>query len=248
MKGTFFKQPLEWSIETEGESWQQGSTIKGVLKVTNHGAESASLDQAGVALAHAEIKKVHARATGVFKPAAHQTFSEISIDKGQTLELAFSLKLAENSAVTDKKTTFYLTYGQQLTEGHLQLKIIPLILYDKIIGLLDTFCRFKLKEYKSAKNGIEYKLIPPTSRDMANIESLNLALSMKEELLQLNFGFQVKKLDRSSITTKITKESVKILRELPPKDYSLGQDMINQDRLLNILEGVIGEVKIKDAF
>lgn len=248
MKGSFFNKPLEWSIETQGESWQQGSTIKGVLKVKNHGTDPLPLEKAGVGIAHADVKKVHARKEGVLKPVVNQLLSETTIKNGETLELPFALDFPANCPVTDKRSTFFLTYGQQLIENHLQLKVEPLVLFGKIIGLLDTFFRFKLKEYKAVKQGVEYKLIPPASREMANMDSMNLTFSMQGEVLILSFDFQVKKLDTSSITTKINKESVKVIREVPPREYSLGKEMINQDQLLKVLEGVIGSVKIQNAF
>lgn len=248
MKASFFSRPLEWSVETEGESWQQGSTVKGLLKVKNHGPDEVAFENAGVGLAFAEVKKVHARAEGALRPLVSLALSQEKIQNGETLELSFSLTLPANCQVTDKRGSFFLTYGQKLIENHLMLKVEPLTLFAKIIGLLDTFQRFKLKEFKSAKNGVDYKLIPPTSRDMANIESLNLIMSMDGENLELIFEFQVKKLDTSSVTTKISKNTIKIKKFLLPKEYSLGRDMINQEQLLKVIESVLSEVKLTNSF
>jgi hypothetical protein len=248
MKGSFFGKPLEWSVETVGESWQQGSSVKGTLKVKNHGTETVALKKSGVGLAHADIKKVHARTPGVLVPKVEASISETSIAPGAELTLAFALTLPANCPITDKKASFYLTYGQNLSEGHLQLMVGPLALFGKVVGLLDTFHRFKLKEVKSSKSGVDYKLIPPSSKDLANLEGLTLNFSLKDELLHLVFEFQLKKLDTTSVTPKINKETAKVVRGLGPKEYSLGRDMINQDQLLKMLEGVLGEVKIKNAF
>jgi hypothetical protein len=248
MKGTFFSRPLEWSIETHGENWVQGDEITGVLKIKNHSRDAVEIGKSGVALAFSEIKKVHARAEGSLKIQSEDIISAEAIRGEESLEFPFKLKLDENCSVSDKKATFFLTYGKSLMENHLQLNISPRPLFGKIIGLLDTFYRFKLKEIKSAKTGVEYKLIPPTARDMANLEGLSLLCSLEKDVLKLSFDFQVKKLDTSSITTKINKESVKIKRDLNPKEYSLGKDMINQDQLLKILEAVLSEVKMKAVF
>lgn len=248
MKGTFFSKPFEWNIETAGESWQQGDTLKGVLKVKNHGTETADLSECGVVLAHADIKKVHARAEGALKAESTATFKEASLPAGSEAELQFSFAIGPNSAITDKKASYYLGFGKNFSESQLQVKIEPKNLYIKVVGLLDTFHRFKVKEVKAAKKGVEFKLLPPTSRDMANIDSLLLTFSMQEENLVLKFDFQVKKLDTSSITTKINKESVSLERSLIPKEYSLGRDMINQDQLLKTVESVISEVKMKAVF
>jgi sporulation-control protein spo0M len=248
MKGTFFSKPLEWNIETDKESWSQGESIKGVLRVKNHSSDEIDLTEAGVGLAHADIKKVHARSEGAMKFEQKENFSQKTLAAQETLELNFCLNLPPNSPVTDKKASFYLTYGKNHTENHLMLKIEPRALFVKVIGLLDTFQRFKVKEIKSAKSGVEYKLLPPTSRDLANLESLNLTFSMQGEMLQMEYDFQVRKLDTASITTKVNKEGVKIQKQLTPKEYSLGKDMINQDALLKSLEAAIGEVKLKSVF
>ncbi len=248
MKGTFFNKPIEWNIETSAESWAQGSKIEGTLRVKNHGTETIDLNNAGVGLAHADIKKVHAKSPGALKIEVKNLFSERTLSPGANLELPFSLEIPANAPVSDKKGSLFLTYGRGLEETHLQLNVGPRALYGKLIGLMDTFQRFKLKEYKTAKLGVEYKLIPPTNRDMANIESLLLTFSMDQENLKLIFDFQVKKLDTSGPTNKINKESVRIERVLTPKEYSLGRDMINQDVLLKNFESVLGEVKLKAVF
>lgn len=248
MKGAFFKTPLEWSIETPDESWQQGAKVRGVLRVKNHGSETLSLSSSGVGLAYADIKKVHAKAEGVLKPAPRTNFDKSELAPGETRELPFDLELPANCPVSDKKATYFLTYGSDAAENHLQLSILPRALFGKLTGLLDTFHRFKLKEFKGTKSGVEYKLIPPTSRDMANLDSLLLGLEMEGETLHMTFEFAVKKLDTSGVTNSIKKETAKIKRSLLPKEYSLGRDMINQDSLLKIFESVIGEVKIKNQF
>lgn len=248
MKGAFFSKPLEWSIETKDESWQQGGLIVGTLRVKNHGTEAADLNGSGAAIAYADIKKVHSRAEGAFKIEARALFNKATLAAGEGLDLPFSLPLPPNGAITDKKGSFYLIYGKDCQENNLQLKVEPKILFGKLIGLLDTFYRFKLKEFKAAKNGVEYKLIPPTARDMANLESLSLIFSTQDDLLNLDFEFLVKKLETSGVTNKIAKSSIKIQKSLTPKEYSLGRDMINQDVLLKVFEGVIAEVKLKSVF
>jgi hypothetical protein len=248
MKGTFFSKPLEWNIETIGEAWQQGDTLKGTLKVRNHSTETLNLPQAGVALAHADIKKVHSRIEGALKPEATVSFKEVELTPGAEMQMDFSFSLSANSPVTDKKASYYLAFGKQFTESQLQVKVEPKTLYTKIVGLLDTFHRFKLKEVKAAKKGVEFKLIPPTSRDMANIETLLLTFSMQEESLVMKYEFQVKRLDTSSVTNKINKESVIIEKVVAPREYSLGRDMINQDQLLKSLESVLSDVKMKAVF
>ena len=132
MKGTFFQKPLEWNIETPDESWQQGSKVRGILKVKNHGNETFSLNSAGVGLAHADIKKVHAKTDGVLKPAPRMDFENTQLNAGETKELSFELELPANCPVSDKKATYFLTYGKEAMENHLQLNIQPRALFGKL--------------------------------------------------------------------------------------------------------------------
>jgi len=248
MKGTFFNKQIEWNIETTGESWFQGDTLKGVLKVKNHGLESVDFTDSGVSLSLGEIKKVQARAENALKIEQTKKLENSNLNSGATIEVPFSFQIDPNAAVTDKKLSYYLSFGRNFNESQLQVKISPKPLFTKIVGLLDTFYRFKLKEFKTAKKGVEFKFIPPTSREMANIESLLLTFSMEGSDLSMIFNFQVKKLDTSSVTTKLNKESLFIKKELTPKEYSLGPDMINQDHILNCLEKVLSEVKLRNVF
>jgi hypothetical protein len=247
MKGTFFTKPLEWNVETNGESWPQGSELKGTLRVRNHGAEKVTILTSGVGFALADIKKVHTRTQGALKPQSTVDLSG-ELLPGKELSIDFNFKIGPNAAVTDKKSSWYLTYGQNFIEGQLQVKVEPNPLYLKIMGLLDTFYRFKLKDFKATKMGVEFKLLPPTSREMSNIESLCLTFGMEGELLRMKFDFQVKKLDTSSITNKISKDSVVKQLELTPKEYLLGKDIIHQDQILKNLESVLSNVKIQNIF
>jgi hypothetical protein len=248
MKGTSFNKPLEWNIETIGESWHQGDSLKGTVRVKNHGPEEVSLLDAGVGLSFADIKKVQTRTEGALKTESVQAFPAREVPAGGETSMEFSFDFSPNGPVTDKKSSYYLCYGKNFNESQLQLKVVPKDLYLKIVSLLDTFHRFKLKDYKTSKKGVEFKLTPPTARDMANIEGLLLTFSMEEEKLSMKFDFQVKRLATSSVTTKINKETVILEKTLPPKEYSLGRDMLNQDQLLKNIEQVLSEVKLKALF
>ena len=248
MKGTILKAPLEWTVETSSESWEQGEIIKGILKVKNHGTTKVELKNMGVGLALAEIKKVQSRSDGAIQP--NQTFAlpQQELSASEEIHGEFQFALDSNAYVTDKKASFYLCFGSQFNEGQLQLRINPRNLFTKISGLFETFYRFKLKEYKGSKKGVEFKFTPPQSREMANMESMSLHFSFKEDQLILNFDFQIKKLDTSSVTNKINKESVKIEKILAPKEYSLGKGMINQEVILKKLDEVLSEVKLNNIF
>ncbi len=248
MKGTFFNKPLEWNLETIGEFWHQGDVLKGFLKLKNHGPETVTLANCGVSLAHGEIKKVQSRTDSALKFEQNMLFAESEILPNSELLLDFTFLIGSNSPVTDKKSSYYLCFGKEFLESQLQVRIEPKALFTKVVGLLDTFHRFKLKETKGAKKGVEFKFIPPTSREMANVESMIVTFFMDQENLCMKFDFQVKKIDTSSVTTKINKETVIVERSLGPKEYSLGRDMINQDLILKSIESALSEVKMKNVF
>jgi hypothetical protein len=247
MKGTFFKKPFEWSIETKQEAWQQGDIIEGTLYVKNHSAESQDIVNSGVGLAYAEIKKVHSRIDGAIKIELKEVFSA-SLESFESKVFSFTFALPENCSITDKKGSYFISYGVNCSENHLMLKIEPRDLFTKVAGLLETFHRFKLKELKANKAGVEYKFTPPSSREFSNLESLSLVLWTKEGNLEMNYDFVIRKLDTESATTKISKSNVKIQKTLGPKDFSAGRGLINQDFLLKSIESALSEVRLKNIF
>src|SRR5690606_12412499 len=161
MKATYFKDNIEWQISTSKESWNQGQEVQGEIKVKNHSSSTISLTSPGIGLTYADIKKVQARE--VLKPTIVAPLDKVELAAGEEFSHSFALNLPQNCPVSDKKASFYLSFGQNANESHLQLSILPLELYTKIISLFDTFFRFKVKEIKGSKSGVEYKLIPPTS-------------------------------------------------------------------------------------
>jgi hypothetical protein len=248
MKGTFFNKEIEWNLETTGESWFQGNMLVGTLKVKNHGLDSFELSESGVALSLGEIKKVQSKAEGALKVEQVKKLEDRELKGGSFIEAPFSFQIGPNAPVTDKKISYYLTFGKNFSESQLQVKVSPSALFTKVVSLMDTFYRFKLKDFKTVKNGVEFKFHPSSSREMANIESLHLIFSMEGTNLIMNFNFQLNRLDTSSVTTKINKEIFSIKKELTFKEYSLGADMINQDQVLKALDFILGEVKLKNLF
>jgi hypothetical protein len=245
MKGTFFSKSLEWSLHTDNETWQQGEEIRGVLKLKNHGTGPLHLSSAGVGLALGEIKKIHARHLEALKEEQRHNFSQTQIGLAEELLLEFTFLLPPNCSITDKKSSYFLTYGPKGEENHLMLNIGPRLLFSKIVGLFDTFYRFKIKEIKSGKKGVEYKLLPPSSRELAHLETLNLTLIQEGEVLEMLYEFQVRKIDTTSPTTKLNKQTSKITQKLQPKEYLLGKEIMNQDGLLKSIEATLAQIKIQ---
>lgn len=251
MKAISILKPLEFSIETKEETWAQGATVHGLLKIKNLEATEHQLTDYQIALGYADIKKVHAKAKGCFKISQETDLLNQSIKSNALLEFPFEFKLDPNVTVSDKKASFHLLYGKADAPFHLQISILPQPLFLEMTKLLDTFFRFKVKEYKGTPKGIDFIFIPPTSREYATVESLTLSLALQEQDLVLDFNFIIKKLDLTGlagITNKVLKENKVITKTFTPKEYLMGKGFLDQDKLLKAFELILGEVKRKEFF
>jgi len=246
MKGTFFSRPIEWNIETFAESWGQGGIIEGKVSISNHSQETISMTSPGVALSFSEIKKVHAKDKNAFKPEIQFSFPINELGPAAKHEFQFNLVLPANTQISDKKKSYYLTYGQNFLESSLQLKIDPNPVFLKIIPLFETFYRFKIKEIKSSKSGVEFEMLPPGSKEFSQLEQLTLGLFMEGDHLGLDFNFILRKLDFGAVSTKMIKEKARIHKQLSPKEYLMGKEHIHQDQLLKNIESIFSEIKVKN--
>lgn len=248
MKGTYFSKSLEWNIETYGESWEQGGKLHGQLRLKNHGTEKVSIINSGVGLSVAEIKKVQSKVEGILNTAKTIPFSSSEICPNEELKLDFEFDISDNDPITDKKSSFYLIYGSGFQEAQLQVKVLPKAIYSQVANLLNTFHKFVIKEIKSSKKGVEFKFSPPSSREMANLDSLIAKFSMDGETLLIKFNFSIKKLDTSATLNKVVKEEIAIEKSLSPKEYSFGKNLLNQDNILKLLAETLDEIKLRNIF
>ncbi len=243
MRGTFVHGPIEWNIDLNGESWSQGALIQGKLVLKNKSTSLASLEGAGVQLSYSEIKKIQTRDPKALKAIMTLDLDIAQINAGEEKTIPLKFKLADDCGVTDAKNSMYVALGPQKSESQLQVHVTPQKIFLEMIKLLETFQRFKLKSFKSNKEMVEFKLTPPTSREMVQVDHLLLSMRLEERNLLMKFDFAMKTLDTQGVTNKVKKESKLIELTLTPKEYSLGMDMINQDVMLQRLESVIKEVK-----
>ena len=58
MRSTFFKQPLQYQIEIDGENWDQGEEIKGKLIIRNMSSETVVVNASQVILAYGLKKSI----------------------------------------------------------------------------------------------------------------------------------------------------------------------------------------------
>lgn len=246
MKGQIFSGQLNLSVEIKGESWFQGQPVEGKFTIKNQGTESISLKNMGVALALGELKKVHTNSSGALKKVASLFFTEKEqLPPNSEASLSFNFSLDTNAHITDKRKSFYICYGEDFGDSHLQLIVSPQPLFKQISEYLESFFRFKLKEIKGDKKGVLFVYKPPSSREMYNVESLELMLALEGEDLLIDSTFQVKKLDIDLKLSKILKEKSQYSSRLSPTEYTFGKGMINQEKVLAVIGEMINTMKLK---
>src|SRR4051812_18114787 len=113
MKGMSFQKPLEFRLQVEGETWNQGDSISGVLEVKNRGSESISLADMQVQLGHGRLKRVHEKMSGAFK-----ILEKTGMDASATLapnaeaKLQWKFPTDRNCPITDSMASLFLLYGK----------------------------------------------------------------------------------------------------------------------------------------
>ncbi|MBY0516385.1 MAG: hypothetical protein K2P81_05725, partial [Bacteriovoracaceae bacterium] len=133
MKGAFFQKPFEWQIELIGETWEQGSELKGSISVKNCTSESVPLI-GKVILGEAEIKKIQSRDPKAYKSEdCFDLPSSIELKSNEVQSWPLNFKIPENCSVTDKKISFYVGYGPTGKDSNLQINIVPKKIFGEII-------------------------------------------------------------------------------------------------------------------
>ncbi len=248
MKGTIFLKPLEYVIEAVGEKWHQGDKLKGSLKVRNHSAEKIELPILKVVLNEGNYKKIKAKdIKGWTKLSEHILEEKITLNPNEEKSHSFEFKLAENSSVTDKNGSLYLAFfdkEEPAPAGHIELVVEPKANIKQILEIFENFMRFKVKEIKSVKGALEVKLVPPSSRELSNLDGLTLSISEVEKNLSLKYHFSLRAIDLMSPTMQVEKKTKDIEQKFTAREYMM-YDSVNQDFIIKSLQTVIDSVKTK---
>jgi hypothetical protein len=250
MRGTTFQKPLEFNLVIEGESWPQGAQIGGRLSIKNHGPEALALDGFGVAVVQGDLKKVKASAADRFKAIDKTTLNNSSLAAGGETHLDWNFTLPENCPITDKGQSLFVTYGglADIQFGYLQLSVQPRPLFLKFIEILDVFYRFKQKDRKMGKKGVEFKLVPPESKDFKALDGLILMMKTEGENLHMQYTFKIKKIGMVAGTMSVDKREFSVSQTLTPSDYMMGKGMPDQDKIKRYLESALDEAKKQSAY
>jgi hypothetical protein len=250
MKGTFFKQPLEYSIDIQGESWKQGQLLKGNLTVKNHGQEEVDLSKMGVTLALTDAKKFKAKNEKAFKISSQNPFPEgtkLAPSSEQALEWEFPLD--NDCPITEKSSTLQIFCGNQsnlFEAGNLELQINPIEIIMKYVEIFENFFRFKRKSLKNKSGFIDILYTCPGGKDFAQVEKLNQHLRIKDGELEIKWIFKISQLAYNG--AEVVKERVekKFDQAMAKKQYQTFGDAPNQEGILQSINEILDQVKNKE--
>jgi sporulation-control protein spo0M len=248
MKGTFFQQPLELTLNVDGESWNQGDTISGKLIVKNHGAESLSLNDYGVRLSFGISKEIKAKSDKAFTMHGEALFDSGDVAGGSEMELPFEFSLPKDAPISEKSKSLYLLCGKlenPFENGILELQIAPYKDITNLFQVFENLLRFKVKSLKNKKDSIEAIMVVPTTKDYSSVQQLKVIVKMDQDDLDINFNFKLKKISFEDGVVSSKDSTLKVQKVLSPKDYLIYGDAFNQDKVLSLLQEVIEEVKVK---
>jgi hypothetical protein len=236
MKGVFFQKPLEFSLNINGESWKQGDEISGSLTVKSHSAEAAP-PSAQVHLAYGHLKKAHAKDPRAFEILASSTASP-----------DWTFKTDRNAPITDSVHSLFILYGtgEDLSKfGHLQLVVHPYWVIQEFLKELEVGFRFVLKNMKSNKGLLEAKIAPPTSRSFAAVEQAVLSFRFKDEWLEVEATFDVKKIEASAASVDMKKEKKAFQKSYSSADYLTPSGRFNHERMEVAIREILGVAESK---
>lgn len=249
MKGTFFQKPLEYTIDIRGESWTQGSRLMGSLNVKNHNDEDVDLSTIGVFLAHVDSKKFKAKNEKAFSIREDSLFdSGTTLSKDEVKTCRFQFQLPKDCPITEKSGSLYLVCANKsnlFNGGHLELNITPFKLIMDFIQVLEFQHRFKIKSLKNKKDSIEATIAVPTTKDLTSVQKLKILLRMNGEDLETVFQFKLKKAVYGEGGVSTEDVDLNIERVLTKADYEIFGDAFNQEGVSNIVNEIMGKVKVK---
>ena len=243
MRGTFFKQPLEFKLDVKGDEWRQGDSISCALSVKNRGTSTESLAGLFMNLACGDIKGVREKSAEAFSViSAAEMAAPAALEAGQDYAAPWQFDLDRNCTITDKGQSLYLLCGKGSPAeiaGQLAVNVLPHPHLEAVTSLLESSFSFVLKSQKSKKDWVETKLKAPGGKDFPTLEHLLLSMRFEGEVLQLKYCFQVKALQASATTLEVKKAKRELLQELPMNSYLLGGHVDNdkiEEKLSEALE------------
>ena len=223
MRSVYIQQPLEYQIEVEGESWNQGEVVKGQLRIRNMSSKTVAVKTSQIILAHG-LKKVFKEGTMVPWEVLEKQLvaQDIALQAGSELTFGWNFNLSTDCPITDKQGGLYLLFGgdEALTEGgrlNLQINLHPIL--QNYLQTFTTQFRFLEKYQKRKSEWTEVKLIPPDSREYPNMDYVLCFLRIHDEQLEAHYRFKMSGLGRTGEKMTVTKKNRELEQSIPPEKY-----------------------------
>jgi len=223
MRSVYIQQPLEYQIEVEGESWNQGEVVKGQIRIRNMGSKTVAVKTSQIILAHG-LKKAFKEGTMVpWEVLEKQVVAQdIALQAGSELTFGWNFNLSTDCQITDKQGGLYLLFGddEALTEGgrlNLQINLHPIL--QNYLQTFTTQFRFLEKYQKRKSEWTEVKLIPPDSREYPNMDYVLCFLRIHDEQLEAHYRFKMSGLGRTGEKMTVTKKNRELEQSIPPEKY-----------------------------
>ncbi len=227
MKGVVFQKPLELTQNIQGETWRQGDAVSGRLEIKSHGGSGASTEVA-VALAVGDLRQLRQKAADTFEILEERT---LPVQAGSG---TWEFKTATDCPITDTGTSLFVLYGGRplsVTSGILQLPFKPAFLIEEYLRIFNVRFNFVVKTVKNSKGFVEAKLAPPSGREFAKVESAQVSLRLKDDVLSARVLFQVKTISATLGELGIQKTKKTAEEDLLKINYMTSSGRINDDCL-----------------
>jgi len=223
MRSVYIQQPLEYQIDVEGESWNQGEVVKGQIRIRNMSSKTVAVKTSQIILAHG-LKKAFKEGTMVPWEVLEKQIvaQDIALQAGSELTFGWNFNLSTDCPITDKQGGLYLLFGgdEALTEGgrlNLQINLHPIL--QNYLQTFTTQFRF-LEKYQKRKSELtEVKLIPPDSREYPNMDYVLCFLRIHDEQLEAHYRFKMSGLGRTGEKMTVTKKNREIEQSIPQGKY-----------------------------
>ncbi|NDC37501.1 MAG: hypothetical protein EBZ48_05560 [Proteobacteria bacterium] len=248
MKGIIIQKPLEVRLFAEGDSFCQGDTIRVMVTVKNHSAETQSALRVRLELVVAEPKKVKQRSAEAFTDPIAADTPTITLAPLQQQECSWSFNLPENCVVSHKAQSLYLLYGlgEGIPAGQLPVPVMPHPLLQKIFELMESAFQFVLRDISWSQGWVIGRFKASSARQYSLVEELSLKIQRQDGKLAVQYDFKVRRFDTevSSVSVKRAKSVVEQL--WTPAEYLLGDDHLNyegvEQRLQEALKSVATQI------
>lgn len=251
MKAILVRHPLQITLETEGEAWTQGSTLKGKILYQNLASEDQMVSGDFGAIYPTLVKQVREGTLPTGAASLEVDLPEsFKVPAGGELAFAYEFNLATDTPVTDKTSGLFFYFGsREGKHSSLALQIAPHQRLSEMLENIELFLRFKTKSIKAKKDKIEIKFAPPPSKEFAGVDALTILTKFVDEKIILDFQVKVKKLDYSAASTQMApsmqKGVVKFSNTLAPSDYLIFGKAFNGEKVAAMIDQSLESVKTK---